>query len=59
MQDFSIKVLDVVENEDGSAIVTIDMDDNARNALIEQGFISILKAAIAATKAEIEKGNNR
>jgi hypothetical protein len=41
--DAIIEVVDVEDQEDGSAIVTIDMNDKGRDLLIQEGFISILK----------------
>jgi hypothetical protein len=43
---FDIKVTDVEENEDGSAVVTIEMCEKARELLIEAGFVSLLKKHI-------------
>ena len=37
-----IKVIEVKEKKDGSAIVTIELDRDAQNELIEAGFVSIL-----------------
>ena len=41
-----IKVTTYEEREDGSAIVNIEMDSDAKRYLIEQGFISMLKTAL-------------
>lgn len=43
---FNIEVLEVVENEDGSAVLTIEMCSRGRELLIEAGLISLLKKHI-------------
>jgi len=44
MEDiFRIKVLEVTDNDDGSATVTIEMEEKVRNLLIEAGLISLIK----------------
>jgi len=40
---FAIEVVKVQENEDGSAVLTIEMDNRARELLIEAGFVALLK----------------
>jgi hypothetical protein len=37
----------VEEQEDGSAIVEINMDEDAKRFLIERGFIDMLQTALA------------
>ena len=49
---FDIEVIEVVENEDGSAVLTIKMCNRARELLIEAGLISLLKKHID----EVEQG---
>ena len=46
MESFKIELVDMVENEDGSCTVTLDMDKEAKDFLVGQGFISILEKAI-------------
>ena len=41
-----INVKHIKENEDGSAICEIDMDDDAKRWLIERGFIAVLTEAL-------------
>ena len=41
-----INVRHVKENDDGSAICEIDMDDDAKRWLIERGFIAVLTEAL-------------
>ena len=43
---FNIEVIEVVENEDGSAVMTVEMCDRARELLIEAGLISLIKKHI-------------
>ena len=40
---FAIEVVEVQENEDGSAVITVEMDNRARELLIEAGFVALLK----------------
>ena len=40
---FEIQITEVQENEDGSAVITVEMDNRARELLIEAGFIALLK----------------
>jgi hypothetical protein len=49
---FDIKVIEVVENKDGSAVLTVEMCNRARELLIEAGLISLLKKHID----EVEQG---
>jgi len=49
---FDIEVIEVVENEDGSAVMTVEMCNRARELLIEAGLISLLKKHID----EVEQG---
>ena len=41
-----IDIKDVVEHEDGSATIVFDCDEKVRNALISEGFISMIEKAI-------------
>jgi hypothetical protein len=49
---FDIEVIEVVENEDGSAVMTVEMCNRARELLIEAGLISLLRKHID----EVEQG---
>ena len=42
----NIKVLEIVENEDGSAIIVMDTDNDARQFLMERGIHSLLREFI-------------
>ena len=41
-----IKILDVEDQPDGSAIVQIDMDEEAHRLVVEEGFLSLLRKHI-------------
>lgn len=41
------------ELPDGSAIVTLEMDEQAKDWLIGEGFIAVLKEAIALSKTNV------
>ena len=41
-----IDIKDVVEHEDGSATVVFECDDEARQALISEGLLSLLEKAV-------------
>ena len=43
---FAIEIVEVQENEDGSAVLTIEVDNRARELLIEAGFVALLKKHI-------------
>ena len=49
----NLKVNEVIEQEDGSAILNIDMDDEMKVFLINHAFIDILKRAIGEFKKEM------
>ena len=41
--EFEIEIVEVEEKEDGSALLTMTMDNRARELLIEAGFIALLR----------------
>ena len=41
-----IDVKEVIEHEDGSATVVFECDDEARQALISEGLLSLLEKAV-------------
>lgn len=43
MEKIYIDVVDIVENEDGSATYTIETNEAARDLLIREGLMSILR----------------
>lgn len=52
MSDIYIDVVNIVENEDGSAIYTFEMNEAAQNVLIKEGLISILRKEMEETQDE-------
>ena len=42
-----IEIVNIVDNEDGSANVELELDTEATRLLMQEGFISILKPHIA------------
>ncbi len=55
MDEIHIDVLDYEENDDGSAIVTMELNEKARELLIQIGFNAILKDAIKNVEGFDEK----
>ena len=43
---FKIKVLEIIENNDGSANLIIDIDSETQRLLIEKGFVTLLEEMI-------------
>jgi len=43
---FKIKVLEIIENNDGSANLIIDIDSEVQRLLIEKGFVTLLEEMI-------------
>jgi hypothetical protein len=54
-REFEVQVLEVTDNDDGSATVTFEMDEGARNLLIEVGFVSLLKKQLEIEEQQAEK----
>lgn len=44
--NFSVNVLSVEENEDGSATLTVDMSPAASRFFIERGLVTVLMDAV-------------
>jgi len=49
-----LKVIDIKDQEDGSAIITVDMDKELTHFLIEYGLVSVLREAAEDTLSEAE-----
>ena len=49
-----IEVVDVVEHEDGSATVTIDMCDKVKSAMISSGIYHAIKAGVEYAKENLK-----
>lgn len=54
-ENFSIKVSDFVEHEDGSATLNIEMDNVTKETLLEFAFIELLKKSIAVEEESDEE----
>jgi len=52
-QGFHVEVIDVVENEDGSATVVLDMDSKAAHTFLSLGVLHAIEIGLEAT----EEGN--
>ena len=50
---FKIKVLEIIENNDGSANLIIDIDSETQRLLIEKGFVTLLEEMIERWEKEI------
>jgi hypothetical protein len=43
----AIKVTDIVDHEDGSATITLDMDPATYHKIFEQGFLKLIQRFVA------------
>lgn len=50
-----IKILEVTENEDGSANVELELSDEAKQMLLEEGFNSVIKKYIENYEKTLDK----
>jgi len=48
-ENFSLEVLAIKENEDGSATLTVEMGPSAAQYFIELGILTVLTKALAET----------
>ncbi len=55
MEIMTIKVIDIIEHEDGSATYELDMCEEAQRLLIEKGFITLLEEMIDSSTAQDSK----
>ena len=51
-QKFDVEVIDVVENEDGSATVVLDMDSKAAHALLSLGVLRAIELGLDALEEQ-------
>ena len=51
-EDFDIKVIEVIENEDGSATLVLDMDSKAAQAFLSLGVLHAIRLGLDATEEE-------
>ena len=49
--EFHVEVIDIVENEDGSAIVVLDMDSEAAHAFLSLGVLRAIQLGLDATES--------
>lgn len=49
-----IEIQNVTEHEDGSVTVVFDCDDEARQALMNEGLISLLEKAVSSRHPEYQ-----
>lgn len=54
-----MEVLSVKEQEDGSALVELEMSQEENNTLVEYAIIDILKKQIKGAEEKDEQGTNR
>ena len=50
-KEFHVEVIDVVENEDGSATVVLDMDSEAAQAFLSLGVLRAIQLGLDATES--------
>lgn len=55
MEEIHIEVLNYEEQEDGSAIITLELNEKAKEIFIQIGFNAILKEAIQNVEGLDEK----
>ena len=51
-EQFNVEVIEVVENEDGSATLVLDMDSKAAHALLSLGVLHAIRLGLDATEEE-------
>ena len=51
-EQFNVEVIDVVENEDGSATLVLDMDSKAAQAFLSLGVLRAIQLGLDATEEE-------
>ena len=49
-KQFHVEVIDVVENEDGSATLVLDMDSEAAQAFLSLGVLRAIQLGLDATE---------
>lgn len=56
-EDFEIKVIEIIDNDDGSATLVLDMDSKAAKAFLSLGVLRAIQLGLDATEAEQEAFN--
>ena len=54
-KEFHVEVIDVVENEDGSATVVLDMDSKAAQAFLSLGVLRAIQLGLDATEEKSDE----
>ena len=49
-EEFHVEVIDIVENEDGSATVVLDMDSEAAHAFLSLGVLRAIEVGLEAAE---------
>ena len=52
---FHVEVIDIVENEDGSATVVLDMDSEAAHAFLSLGVLRAIEVGLEAAESSEEE----
>ena len=50
-KEFHVEVIDIVENEDGSATVVLDMDSEAAQAFLSLGVLRAIEVGLEAAES--------
>ena len=50
-KEFHVEVIDVVENEDGSATVVLDMDSEAARAFLSLGLLRAIEVGLEVAES--------
>ena len=51
-EELGVKVIEVIENEDGSATLVLDMDSKAAQAFLSLGVLHAIRLGLEATEEE-------
>jgi hypothetical protein len=53
MMNDDIKVTGIVDHEDGSATITLDMDPATYHKIFEQGFLKLIQRGIESENVDV------
>lgn len=48
MKSDGVKIIEIKEQEDGSAVLTVELDEETLHALVQEGFISIITKVVGS-----------
>lgn len=51
-EELGVKVIEVIENDDGSATLVLDMDSKAAQAFLSLGVLHAIRLGLEATEEE-------